>query len=246
MRYRARMKAVLAAFLLALPALAVPTTVTVRAVSRDAKVIGSGVGGARITIRDVASGRMLAEGVQLGGTGDTKKIMAEPHVRGANEYGGEGAAEFVASVDIDVPTVVEIAAEGPLKYPQATRRTSKTMLLVPGQHITGEGVLLEIHGFIIDIQQATAERVRIKMTMACGCPIEPAGMWDANGITITARLRRDGKMIAESPMKFAGETSLFDAAFPDLAPGTYELQVVASDAANANFGMATSTLTRNP
>jgi hypothetical protein len=84
------------------------------------------------------------------------------------------------------------------------------------------------------------------MTMACGCPIEPAGMWDANGITITARLRRDGKMIAESPMKFAGETSLFDAAFPDLAPGTYELQVVASDAANANFGMATSTLTRNP
>ncbi len=246
MHERTAVKVLLASLVLTLPVLAVPTTVTVRAVSRDAKVLGSAVGGARITIRDVASGRVLAEGVQLGGTGDTKAIMSEPHVRGANEYGGEGTAVFVANLDLERPTVVEISAEGPLKYPQAVRRASKTMLLVPGAHILGEGVLLEIHGFIIDIQEATAARVRIRMTMTCGCPIEPAGMWDASAITVIARLARDGKTVAETPMKYAGETSIFDAAFPDLAPGPYELQVIASDAANANFGMATATLTRTP
>lgn len=153
------------AVLAALPAAAVPTTVTVRAISRDAKVIGTLVGGARITIREVASGRLLAEGVQLGGTGDTKKIMVEPHARGAAEYGGEGTAAFVATVDIDSPTRVEIAAEGPLGFPQAIARATKTILLVPGEHITGEGVLLEIHGFVIDIEEATPERVRMRMVM---------------------------------------------------------------------------------
>lgn len=236
--------ALAAALLVAVPALALPTTVTVRAISRDAKVIGSGVGGARITIRDAATGRVLAEGVQEGGTGDTKKIMTEPHVRGADQYGGEGTAAFVATLDLNAPTPVEIVAEGPLKYPQAIRRASKTLLLVPGQHVTGEGILLEIHGFIIDIQQATPERVRMKMNMTCGCPIEPGGLWNADPITITARLMLDGNVVATKPMTYAGETSIFETAFPEIAPGTYELQIVASDAANANFGIATTTLTR--
>ena len=150
---------------LAVSAAAVPTTVTVRAVSRDAKVIGTGVGGARITIREVATGKVLAEGTQLGGTGQTPRIMTEPRPRYGTVYATEGAAAFVASIDLDRPTAVEITAEGPLKYPQATRRASKTILLVPGQHITGEGVLLEIHGFVIDIQEAAPEKVRMRMVM---------------------------------------------------------------------------------
>ena len=156
---------VAAACLFATAASATPTTVTVRAISRDAKVIGTAVGGARITIREVGTGRVLAEGVQLGGTGDTKAIVVEPHVRYGSEYAVEGTAAFVATVEIAEPTLVEIAAEGPLKYPQAMRRTSKTILLVPGQHITGEGVLLEIHGFIIEIQEATPEKIRMRMVM---------------------------------------------------------------------------------
>lgn len=227
------------AVMLALPLLAVPTTVTVRAISHDAKVIGSGVGGARITIREIANGRLLAQGLQEGGTGDTAKIMKEPHARrGAPYAAGEATAAFVASVDIDEPTRVEIVAEGPMKYPQAIQRTSKTMLLVPGQHITGEGVLLELHGFIVDIQEATAEKVRIKLNMACGCPIEPAGIWDANAITVVARLVSGKKVVVEKPMKFAGETSIFETSLVDAPAGTWELQVIASDAANANFGLA--------
>ncbi len=96
-----------------------PTTVVVRAVSRDAKIIGDGVGGARITIRALESGKVLASGLQRGGTGDTKKIMQQPRVRGESVHDSPDAAAFRATLNLVRPTKVEIIAEGPLKYPQA-------------------------------------------------------------------------------------------------------------------------------
>ncbi len=130
-----------------------PTQVMVRAVSRDAKIIGSGVGGARITIRDSSTGRVLAEGLQEGATGNTDKIMVEPRKRGETVYATEGAAGFLATLMLDRPTVVEVVAEGPLGTPQSLQKTSKTLLVVPGEHILGEGVLLEIHGFTVSLVQ---------------------------------------------------------------------------------------------
>ncbi len=128
-----------------------PTKVLVRAVSRDAKIIGSGVGGARITIRDASTGEVLTEGLQQGGTGDTDSIMVRPHQRGTPVYDTEGAAGFLATLELDQPTVVEVIAEGPLGTPQSKQRASKTLLLVPGQDILGDGVLLEIHGFTVTL-----------------------------------------------------------------------------------------------
>ncbi len=128
-----------------------PTKVLVRAVSRDAKVLGTYVGGARITIRDLKHNKILAQGLQQGGTGDTMQIMIRPRQRGDTVYGTQGTAGFLSTLTLEKPTVVEITAEGPLNSPQATQRSSKTLLLVPGQDILGEGVLLEIHGFIVTL-----------------------------------------------------------------------------------------------
>ena len=61
---------------------AIPTKVLIRAVSRDAKVIGANVGGARITIREAETGKLLAEGIQRGSTGNTQLIMRRPRRRG--------------------------------------------------------------------------------------------------------------------------------------------------------------------
>ena len=153
---------------------AIPTNVMVRAVSRDAKVIQDPVGGARITIREVATGNVLAQGVQQGGSGNTELIMVKPRARGATVFDTPGTAGFLATLMLDRPTVVEITAEGPLGNPQATQRASKTLLLVPGQHVLGEGVLLEIHGFIVDLLAPVAGAevragqplpVRVKVTM---------------------------------------------------------------------------------
>ncbi len=153
---------------------AIPTKVMVRAVSRDAQVIQDPVGGARITIRDVAAGTVLAQGVQQGRSGNTELIMVKPRARGATVYDTPGTAGFLATLQLARPTVVEIAAEGPLGNPQATQRASKTLLLIPGQHVLGEGVLLEIHGFIVDLLAPVAGAevragqplpVRVKVTM---------------------------------------------------------------------------------
>jgi hypothetical protein len=46
---------------------------------------------------------------------------------------------------------VEITAEAPLDPPHATQRTSKGVLLIPGEDVLGEGILLEIHGFIVEL-----------------------------------------------------------------------------------------------
>ena len=154
---------------------AILTKVMVRAVSRDAKVIQDPVGGARITIREVATGTVLAQGVQKGRSGNTELIMVKPRTRGATVYDTPGTAGFLATLQLARPTVVEITAEGPLGNPQATQRASKTLLLVPGQHLLGEGVLLEIHGFIVDLLAPVAGAevragqplpVRVKVTMA--------------------------------------------------------------------------------
>ncbi len=138
-----------------------PTRVMVHAVARDAKLLGTHVGGARITIREAATDKVLAEGVQEGGSGDTERIMVEPRRRGAALYDTPDAAGFLATVTLDRPTVVEVRAEGPLGHPQAMQRVSKTLLLVPGEDVLGDGVVLEIHGFILQFLQP-AEDVRAK------------------------------------------------------------------------------------
>ena len=138
-----------------------PTRVMVHVVARDAKLLGTHVGGARITLREAATRKVLAEGVQQGESGDTKRIMVEPHRRGAALYDTPGAAGFLATVTLERPTVVEISAEGPLGHLQAMERASKTLLLVPGEDVLGDGVVLEIHGFILEFLQP-AEDARVK------------------------------------------------------------------------------------
>ncbi len=222
------------------------TKVMIRAIARDAKVIGTHVGGARITVKDAATGEILAQGIQQGGTGDTDVIMKKPHTRGMTVFSAGDASGFLAVLHLDKPTVVEISAEGPLGNAQATQRSSKTMLLVPGEDVLGEGVQLEIHGFIVTavapLQDAKVKagspfEVRATVTMACGCPTEPDGLWDANKIHVIVRLLRDGKVQSEIPMTYAGVQNTFHADVPVTAAGPLELQVLALDPGSANFGM---------
>jgi hypothetical protein len=222
------------------------TKVMIRAIARDAKVIGTHVGGARITVRDVATGEILAQGMQQGGTGDTDVIMKKPRTRGMAVYNSPDASGYLAVLHLDKPTVVEISAEGPLGNAQATQRSSKTMLLVPGEDVLGEGVLLEIHGFIVTpltpladakLKAGSPFEVRATVTMACGCPTEPDGLWDANKIRVVARLLRDGKVESEIPMTYAGVQNTFHTDVPVIASGPLELQVLALDPGSANFGM---------
>jgi hypothetical protein len=129
----------------------VPTKVIVRVVSKDSKVIGSGVGGALIKIKNLETGEILAQGKQEGDTGDTDRIMVQPHRRGEVLYGTPGTAFFQAEVPLDKPTQVEIYTEAPLGYPHNIQKGLKTLTLIPGKHILGEGVIIELNGLIVNI-----------------------------------------------------------------------------------------------
>lgn len=226
---------------------ATPTRVTVRAVARDAKIIGSGVGGVGIRIEDAKTGKVLAEGEMQGGTGDTRRIMSTPRERGMTVYDTEGAAAFVAELSLSKPTQVTIRAQGPLSYPQAMASASKSMLLAPGRHIEGEGVILELHGFIVEILApepsspvADAVNVTARVRMMCGCPIEPGGLWDARTKEIVARLKSDGSVIATAPLTFSGRTSVFEGRVEIPASardGELSLEVIAAEPGTENFGL---------
>jgi hypothetical protein len=137
----------------------VPTKVLVRVVSKDAKVIGSGVGGAFVRIKNFETGEILAQGIQEGGTGDTERIMVRPRRRGETIYGTPGAASFQADIPLDRPTQVEIYAEAPLAYPHAIQKGLKTLTLIPGKHISGEGVIIELDGLIVNILDPSPKKV---------------------------------------------------------------------------------------
>src|ERR1700674_1852392 len=222
------------------------TKVMIRAIARDAKVIGTHVGGAKITVRDVATGEILAQGIQQGGTGDTDVIMKKPHTRGMTVFSAPDASGYLAVLHLEKPTVVEVSAEGPLGNAQATQRSSKTLLLVPGEDVLGVGILLEILAFIItplvppadaQVKAGSPFEVRATVMMACGCPTEPDGLWDANKIRVVVRLVRDGKVESEIPMAYAGVQNTFHVEVPVTASGSLELQVLALDPGSANFGM---------
>ena len=123
----------------------------VRVVARDAQVIGSEVGGALVRIKNLETGEILAEGKQEGGAGSTDRIMVQPHRRGETVYGTFGSAYFEAKIPLGRPTRVKIDAEAPLGYPQALQKGSKTLTLIPGKDVLGEGVVIELNGLIVNV-----------------------------------------------------------------------------------------------
>ncbi len=126
------------------------TKIIVRVTSKDAKVIGSGVGGAFVRIKNLETGEVLAQGKQSGGTGETDRIMIRPHRRGEILYETPDAAFFQAEIPLGKPTPVEIYTEAPLGYPHAIQKGSKTLTLIPGKHILGDGVIIELNGLIVN------------------------------------------------------------------------------------------------
>lgn len=221
------------------------TRINVRVISHDAKIIGDGVGGARVVVRDPSTGRVLAEGIQRGGTGDTRSIVREPHARGQVVYEAPGAAVFTAEFELEAPTVLEFIGEGPLGYEHAMQRAVKRMLVVPGEDILGDGVLLELHGFIVELIEPETPAtggtatVTARVRMLCGCPHTPGGLWDAARISVKARLYEGTRVIREAILEYAGEPNMFTGAisFQDAGPNA-RLVVLANDADRANFGMS--------
>jgi hypothetical protein len=137
---------------LSTPATAVPTHITVRVKTKDAKFMGTGIGGALVTIKDAQTGELLAEGVTEGTSGNTQLIMKTPKARGV-PISDQDAAKFEATLDIDEPRYVEVTAYGPLSQRQSANKASATQWVVPGKHINaGDAWMIELSGLLVEVQ----------------------------------------------------------------------------------------------
>lgn len=229
------------------PARAEPTDITIRVISRDAKFIGTSMGGVQITLRDASTGELLGEGETAGGTGDTDRLMKHSQTR-RDLLATDESAKFTTTLDISAPRLIEVAAKGPSVKASSANRVSATQWILPGKHLTGgDGWILEMPGFFVDAQgpetavdlNGTPRMVDITadVKMMCGCPIEPGGLWDANKYEIKAQLTRNGEIAGQAEMKYAGNPSQFTVSFNIDKPGNYETLVYAYDSQNGNTGL---------
>lgn len=228
----------------------VETRVLVHVLAHHAKLIGSSVGGAQVTITDLETGRVLAQGITEGGTGNTDQIMG-PHGPLEDVLAQSGGANFETSIPLDRPTRVRVTATGPLGFPQAVESASKTVLLLPGEDLSGNGIVLELNGLIVEILEPVSGpisgadlAVRARVRMLCSCATTPDGIWPSPGVR--ARLLDPaGAVVAEAYLPFAGEASTYEGVIRGVPEGVFELEVVAVSEDRSNAGTVRIPLARD-
>lgn len=231
-------------FLISLNFHAQETQIMVRAKAKDAKFIGTSIGGAKIIIEDAVSGEILAQGMTSGTTGNTEIIMKKPHERGVPLSDYETAG-FLAKLNLQEPKLLTITAHAPFQARQASVLTSTQVWAIPGKDILGDGIVLEVPGFIVDIlspyrhqtiNSKTTVEIKANIVMMCGCPITKGGLWNADDYEIKALISQEEKPVKEIELEFSGETNIFKTE-TQLKTGLYTLTVFAYDAYTGNTGV---------
>jgi hypothetical protein len=230
-----------------------PTTILVRVVGHGAMVLGKEVGGARVTVTDVASRQILATGIQQGDAGDQNQIMRTPRLMEEPHYSSRPAAAFIATFDLLNPTLVEVTAEGPLAYPASSQRASTTVWLVPGQDTTNDGIVLHLYGYIVQIEHPKPGESLIakddvilsaSVRTLSGALVRPHGDWDSRKIHIYGELMIGERVLERLQLFYNNDRATFEAPFfvplPNKAPDGITLRVVAADQAGGNFGIGQS------
>lgn len=229
--------------------------VTVRA--KDAKFIGSSMGGAHITIRNKVNGDIVAEGNTSGGTGDTAKLMGASIPRDADLV-TENSARIEFSLELIEPTPVTITATGPLSQPQSMASISQDMIIIPGKdYASGNGIMLELPGFAVDILEPAAASkekfdaqkpltVTANVVKMCGCAVEKDSPWPPERYEVSADIYVESHLFATAPMTFTGKPGQYAARFPIPKEGTYKIIVSAFDPKTKEGGMDITSLTLAP
>jgi len=238
-----------AAFLTYSVSFAVETKIVVRAKAKDAKFIGTSMGGGLVTIRDAFSREILAKGMIKGSTGNTSLLMMTPHkrrMRLADQY----TAKFEAVLDLDEPRKVDIEVIAPYGQQQSAAKASITTWVVPGKHITGDGIIIEFPGLVVDVLNPSAHtmikgptvlEIMASVTPMCGCPINPNTFWKPDTIEVAAIVKKNGVAFKTIPLKFTGITNKFSAKIALSEPGAYQFTVYGYDPATGNTGVDMTT-----
>jgi len=231
--------------LLAAPAWAEPTEITVHVRGKGSKFIGSTMGGMQVTLEDAQTGELLAKGLTAGTTGDTARIMTEKRLPDSVIVTPD-AAGFTTVLDLEEPRLVRVTATGPMSM-LAGNEVSSTMWVMPGKHVNqGNAWMLELPGFMVDLIEPrnvtrlsapASVAIEINLTTGCGCPIAPGGLWDSDGYEIAALIMKDGEVHARAGLESLGTANRFGTTVEVQEPGIYEIRAFAHDPKNGNTGL---------
>ncbi len=226
------------------------TRIVIRAKAEDAKFIGTSMGGALVIVKDALSGAILSQGIIKGTTGDTKRIMSTPWVRG-ERLADENTACYVAKLDLEEPKLIEIVIFAPYGQPQAMAKASVTTWVVPGKHIEGDGIVVDFPGLVVRVTEPTAHtfvtvptkiRLAASVTPMCGCPVDMKTFWPPEVYEVAAYLKKDGEIQEILPLVFCGKRNCFETEIFLENPGDYEFIVYAFDPKTGNTGVDKTTV----
>ena len=110
-------------FVIVGPAVAEDTRLEVRALTLDAKFIGTSMSGMAVVIEDANTDEILDTGVTSGTTGNTERILGTTKPRHSS-LSDEESAVYVSQLNIEEPRRVRVTVRGPIGQPQAQAEAS--------------------------------------------------------------------------------------------------------------------------
>jgi hypothetical protein len=165
-------------------------------------------------------------------------------------YSTKSSASFTTTLDLLHPTQVDITAEGPLAYPAAMQRVSKRLWLIPGQDMIGDGIVLTLYGYIVQIEQPKPNEplvaredltLRASIRTLSGSWVRPHGDWDSRKLEIYGEILIGDRVIERLQLFYSGRNAEFEAPFfvprHTDAPDGMTLRVIAADRSGGNFGV---------
>ena|SRR5690606_31382873 len=223
------------------------TKVMIRAKAKDAKFIGSSIGGAHVLVKNTENGQILAEGITQGSTGNTDLIMNTP--KGRHDQISDGnTAGFLAVMDLERPTFAQVEVRAPYHRKNAMVSSTTQLWLIPGKDILGDGIQLEFSGYVVDILTPNTHQyvslkslsqgidIRASIVMMCGCPIEQGGLWDSSGMEARALVKKDGKDFGSIDLVNPSR-NIFEGRIDIRETGNYGITLYAYDPNTGNTGL---------
>jgi hypothetical protein len=241
------------------------TSVLVRVQAKGGKFLGPDAGYSQVTLKQVDTGEVLAQGTASGSSGNllaafvpsaTRQPVVTTQSSGAQSLLWLSAlpptippaAGFVATLDLDAPLLVSFIADALTDGAPNGHSVTETMWITPGADLTAEpGMVLVIPGLIVNVLTATVSgsdlTVTAWVTMMCGCKIDPTLPWLPTEFAVTATVTdATGQQVAQTALAYQ-TTSTFGTptsqpiALPS-GSGTYTVTVTAVQPAEANVGSA--------
>jgi hypothetical protein len=239
------------------------TPILVRVQARGGKFLADDIGGAEVTIRDALSGERLGGGLAQGtDSGELSSQIAPSASQYAIVTPGKPArvqwlvADGTTSglsleLPLSRPTLLAIAAYGPLGGLQSAQRVETTAWALPGQPIDqGPGLVVLLPGLVVqalspathlEIADVPAQiKFLAKVTMMCGCQIAPGEPWVPDDFSVTAAISPVGQApSAVVPLAFqGGKPSIFQGTWELTQTGYFQALISATQRSTGNLGTA--------